>query len=155
MIVERLKHWLQRGTLTVLLEVALIAALGISLAHWTWVMLAPHAVAVSSIGDLSGAAQAAIPAVRRNLFGNAESPSSSAAAGSPSGIRLLGVVSRGAAGSGRAVFALEAGKPRTVEAGAAISQGHVLKEVHADHVVIVRDGVDERLPLDRQGSRKR
>ena len=67
-----------------------------------------------------------------------------------SGIKLLGVLSRGAAGAGRAIFALDTGKPKTVEAGSQIVGGFVLKEVHADYVLVARNGLIERMKLDRR-----
>ena len=154
-MMDRFRNWFRRGAWSVLVELALIVALGASLAHWTWVALAPRAVAASGVAD-PGAAGNAIPAIRRNLFGAAQAGKGSpvADASSSSKIRLLGVLSRGAAGSGRAIFALEAGRPKTVEAGSQIVQGYVLKEVHSDHVLIARDGAIERLKLDRRATAK-
>ena len=154
-MIDRLRTWARRGAWSVFLELVLIVALGISLAHWTWVALAPHAVAVSALANPIGA-ERAVPAIRRHLFGAAQAGKGSpvADASSSSKIRLLGVLSRGAAGSGRAIFALEAGRPKTVEAGSQIVQGYVLKEVHSDHVLIARDGAIERLKLDRRATAK-
>ena len=155
-MIERFRNWLRRGAWPVLLELALVIALGASLAHWTWVALAPRAVAASALDDPAGAGRAAVPAIKRNLFGVAQAGKGSGVAdASPtSRIRLLGVLSRGGAGTGRAIFALETGKPKTVEAGSQIVQGYVLREVQADHVLVARDGVIERLKLDRRTAAK-
>ncbi len=147
----RLGTWLRQGGWISLLEIALIAALGISLAHWTWVFLTPRAIAASAVAAQLEAQRAA-PSLKRNLFGVAqEGKTTPVADASPaSGIRLLGILSRGAKGGGRAIFTLENGKPKTVESGSQIATGLVLKEVHADHVLIARNGSIERMKLDRR-----
>jgi len=134
-----------------LLELVLIAALGISLAHWTWVALAPRAVAASALSS-QPEAQRLGATLKRNLFGAAqEATAAPVAEASPaSRIKLLGVLSRGVAGTGRAIFALDTGKPKTVEAGSQIVPGFVLKEVHSDYVLVARDGSIERMKLDRR-----
>ncbi len=137
-----------------MLELLLVAALGISLAHWTWVALTPRGVAASALGSQLDAQRAA-PVAKRNLFGAAQVGKAAPAvvdASPTSRIKLLGIISRGVPGSGRATFALEAGKPRTVEAGSQIVPGLELKEVHADHVLVARGGSIERMKLDRRGA---
>lgn len=142
-------------SLSTALEVVLLIAFGVSLAHWTWTIVAPWPVAESPLNDRVGA-ERRIPAVRRNLFGMAEEGRGPAAdVARVSNIRLLGVISLGTAGSGRAILALESGKPKTVEAGAPIAPGYVLKEVHADQVLISRAGNIEWLKLDRRGPVKK
>ena len=138
-----------------MLELALIAALGISLAHWTWVAFAPRAVASSALSS-QPEAQRLGPAFKQGLFGMAQAGKSApvAEASPASGIKLLGVLSRGVAGTGRAIFALDSGRPKTVEAGAQIAQGFVLKEVHSDYVLVLRNGSVERMKLDRRVATK-
>ncbi len=151
----RLKGWLHRGGWIPLVEFALIAALGISLAHWTWVVLTPRAIAASAMeGQLD--AQRAAPMPRRNLFGVAQEGRAVAVvdASPTSGIRLLGILSRGVEAGGRAIFALETGKPKTVEAGSQVVPGLVLKEVHADYVLVARNGSIERMKLDRRTAKR-
>lgn len=155
MSIDRLRNWFRRGAWIPLLELALVAALGVTLAHWTWVALAPAAVAASSLVGPSSAAPGVAP-VRRNLFGAAQEGKGPAVidASPASRIKLLGVLSRGAAGSGRAIFALETGKAKTVEAGSQVVPGLVLKEVHEDHVLVARNGTVERMKLDRRAAAK-
>jgi len=138
-----------------LLELMLIAALGISLAHWTWVALAPRAVAASALSS-QPATQRFSAAVKRDLFGVAQEGKATPVfeASPASRIRLLGVLSRGVAGAGRAIFALDAGKPKAVEAGSQIVHGFVLKEVHSDYVLVARNGSIERMKLDRRVATK-
>ena len=151
-MMARLKSWARRGAWPLLLEFALYIALGVSLAHWTWVAVAPRTLAASALGKQG--TELSVPEIRRNLFGAAQAGKGSpvADASPASKIRLLGVLSRGSAGAGRAIFALEAGRPRTVEAGTQIVPGYVLKEVRSDHVLVARDGVIERLKLDRRAA---
>lgn len=151
----RLKAWLRRGGWIPLVEIALIAALGISLAHWTWVVLTPRAISASPLASQL-AVQPAAPMIKRNLFGAAREGKSVAVvdASPSSGTRLLGILSRGAGAGGRAIFALETGKPKTVEAGSQIVPGLVLKEVHADYVLVARNGSIERMKLDRPSGKR-
>ena len=147
----RLQAWLRRAHWIPLVEFALIAALGISLAHWTWVALTPRVIAASALaGQLE--AQRAAPMLKRNLFGAAqEGKAIPVVDASPtSRIRLLGIISRGVEAGGRAIFVLETGKPKTVEAGSQVVPGLVLKEVHADYVLVARNGSIERMKLDRR-----
>lgn len=149
----RLKAWLRQGGWSPLVELVLVAALGITLAHWTWVALTPRAIAASAAaGGLE--TQRAAPMPKRNLFGVAQEGKAAAVvdASPTSRIRLLGIISRGAAAGGRAIFVLETGKPKTVEAGSQIVPGLVLKEVHADYVLVARSGSIERMRLDRRST---
>lgn len=154
-MMARRKNWFRRGGWSPLLELLLIAALGISLAHWTWVAFTPRAIAVSVLADQL-AAQRTATMVKRNLFGAAQGGKAPAVvdASPASRIKLLGIISRGVVGGGRAIFALETGKPKTVEAGAEVVPGLVLKEVHSDHVLVARSGSLERMKLDRRGVTK-
>lgn len=138
-----------------MLELLLIAVLGISLAHWTWVVLAPRTIAASSLAT-QFEAQPGAPQVKRNLFGVVQEGKASAVvdASPTSRIKLLGILSHGVAGGGRAIFALETGKPKTVEAGSQVVPGLVLQEVHSDYVLVARSGLVERMKLDRRGVTK-
>ncbi len=134
-----------------MLEFVLLAALSISLAHWTWAVLAPRPIAASSLTG-QFLAQRTASTIKRNLFGAAQEGKAAAVvdASPTSRIRLLGILSRGTVGGGRAIFALESGKPKTVEAGSQIVPGLVLKEVHTDNVLVARGGLIERMKLDRR-----
>ena len=152
-MIARIKDWLWRGGWSPLLDIALVAALAISLAYWTWVALTPRAVAAPAL-----ASQLDIPAsgpiVRRNLFGGAQngSPAATPDAAPAARLNLTGVVAPGAPGTGRAVFKLENGKPAIANVGEAVMPGVILKEVHPDHVVVARDGAFERITLDRRAA---
>lgn len=149
---ERLGNWFRAGRWADLLEFALLAALAVALAQWTWIALTPPAVAESApfgAGD-PGYAGAL---VKRNLFG-AGTPGllPQREAAPASSFRLLGVVTPGSAGKGRAIFALEGGVRRVANVGELLTAGVVLKEVHPDHAVVMREGAVERIDLDRRAA---
>jgi general secretion pathway protein C len=125
-----------------LLDLALAAALAVTLAWWTWALAAPAAVAASSYA--APAAPAAPGARLRNLFG-APAAATPAAAGP---LRLVGVAS-----PHQAIFASQGQRPRAARPGEEIVPGTILREVHRDHVVVERNGAVERLGLERDGRR--
>jgi general secretion pathway protein C len=124
------------------LDAALVAALAVTAAWWTWVLAAPAALAASSYAA-PAAPDAAAAARMRTLFG--VSRAAPAAAGP---LRLVGVVA-----PSRAVFALQGGKPRAARPGEEIVPGTILREVHRDQVVVERNGALERLGLERDARR--
>lgn len=124
------------------LDAALVAALAVTMAYWTWVLAAPAAVAASSY-SAPAAPDAAAAARMRALFG---APRAAPAAEGP--LRLAGVVA-----PSRAVFAVQGAKPRAARPGEEIVPGTILREVHRDHVVVERNGALERLGLERDARR--
>ena len=146
-MIGRLKNWLRGGAWYFLLDLALIAALAASLAHWTWVALTPRAIAASALTSRSDL-QRVTPTIKPHLFGAAQGAAAGAA--SASKVRLVGVLSPRVPGAGRAIFALENGKSRTAGAGETIASGLVLQEVHPDHVLVSRNGAIERVKLERR-----
>lgn len=146
-MIGRLKNWLGGGTLYFLLDLALIAAIAATLAHWTWVALTPRASAAPAVTKRTDMPAAAT--VKPHLFG--QGAAADGAFGSK--LRLVGVLSPGAQGGGRAIFALENGKSTTVATGGTITSGVVLREVHPDHVLVSHNGAIERFRLDRRARR--
>jgi general secretion pathway protein C len=146
------KNWLKGGAWSALIDLALIAALGVVLAHWTWAALAPRAVAAPQLApevDARGASGIAT----RYLFGATQG----AGAGNPKAVsaarlKLLGVVSIGGTGEGRAIVAVESGKAAVAAVGESVAASVILKEVHPDHVVLSRNGVSERIDLERRAT---
>jgi hypothetical protein len=145
------KEWLRRGEWTVLIELALVAALAAAAAHWTWIAIAPRTIASSTLSAVPEAAGAG-PMVRRELFGAAPGGAAGEAqsGGARSRLKLLGVLSPGSPGAGRAILALENAKPKTVAVGEALAPGVILEEVHRDHVLVSRGGVGEKVSLERR-----
>jgi hypothetical protein len=136
----RPKNWLRGGALFSLLEVALVAALAATAAYWTWALAAPAAVA-SSAHATPARADPDSAMLRQGLFGAPQR----AATGLK--LRLVGLAS-----PARAVFVLENGKSATARAGEAIAPGAVLRAVHPDHALVERNGVLERVALERRNA---
>lgn len=129
-----------RTAATSLVTVAALALLGLVLAYWTWTWFAPRPVPRAhpgaQAGDLTPAAY--------GLFGNAQQGRNGAAA-SGGTVKLLGVVAATGSRSGYAVLRLDAKRTTVVREGGEIEPGARLAEVHADHVVLERDGRRESL----------
>ena len=119
-----------------LANLAATALLGALLAYWSWVWFgpapAPRAPAALAAG---GAAHAA-----GTLFGTAKQGTAGSGA-----IRLLGVVAASAEGRGHAVLRLDGKQTVAILQGEDIGPGLRLAEVHADHVVLDRNGARESL----------
>ena len=139
-MIGRLKNWLVGGGVFLLLELALIAAAAALLAHWTWLALTPRAIGASAVE--SQVITKATP-VKANLFG------ASGVAETVSGSKLKLV---GLAAPTHAVFSLD-GKSRSASVGETIASGFVLREVHADYVVVSNNGTLERVKLERRARR--
>ena len=121
-----------------------VALLGLLLAYWTWVLLAPspepRAQATVVAGERMNAAN--------GLFGNAPRRETAAA---PTGIAisLLGVVAAGDGRSGYAVMQL-AGQSLAVREGEEVAPGIRLVAVDARQVMLERGGIRETLALPEQ-----
>lgn len=140
----RLKNWLEGDAVYFLLELSLVVALAVMLAHWTWTFAAP-----ASLAAPARAVQAANPKIHvpRGLFGGGNEPAGAETVASD--LRLVGVIS---GPGGRAMFKAKGAAPRVAGAGESVAPGILLKEVHADHVVLDKDGALERLKLDRRAA---
>lgn len=149
---NRLTHWILHEAWIVALELALVAALAISLAYWTWVAVSPAAVAAPSSANAM-AADRTEQVANRNLFGVASAGPSSAPRSAGTGLTVIGVFSGKRPGEGRAIIARQGSRPETVATGESIADGLALHEVHPDHVIVLRNGVPERVDLERRVSR--
>ena len=148
----RIESWFRASRLADALEFALLAALAVALAHWTWIALTPRAVAASALSGAGESGHAGVP-VRRNLFGvGVPGLLQQREAATGASLRLLGVIAPGSAGRGRAIFAAESGARRVVNAGELLAAGVVLKEVNPDHVVVTREGAVERIGFERRSA---
>ena len=145
-------HWMKNEAGIDLLELALVAALGVGLAQVTWLALAPRAA-----GAPSALAQSAQPqpgaAAARQVFGASGNASTTKRVVPATGLVLLGVLSSPEPGAGRAILGMQGSRPALVAAGEPIADGIELHEVHADHVIVLRQGVPERVELQRGASR--
>lgn len=140
-------HWIKHEAGIDLLELALVAALGFGLAHVTWLAMAPR-----TAGALSAVAHSAQPqpgaAAARQVFGTPSGESKRAV--TATGLVLLGVLSSPEPGAGRAILGMQGSRPALVAAGEPIADGIELHEVHADHVIVLRQGMPERIELERR-----
>ena len=119
---------------------AALLLLGLVLAYWTWVWFAPvpgsrAPAAADTVGRVTSAS---------GLFGSAQRSQNNAV---PTGIaiRLLGVVAAVAGKHGYAVIELDTREILAVREGDDIVPGVRLAEVHADHVILERNGTHETL----------
>jgi len=122
------------------LTLVAVALLGAVLAYWTWAWFAPRAEprleAAAAQGGSVAAAGAIFGAVPRNQ---------EAAAPTGIAIRLLGVVAASGGRLGHAVVQLEGKQILAVHEGEDVAPGIRLAEVHADHVILERNGARETL----------
>jgi len=125
-----------------LATLAALAFLGVVLAYWSWAWLAPPAVARAPAALAIGSATSS-----RNLFGSAKSTG----AVSSGALRLLGVVAAPEGRRGHAVLRLDAKRTVAVLQGEEVEPGLRLAEVHADGIVLERNGVRQTLALPEKG----
>ncbi len=120
--------------------------LGVLLARWSWILFAPHATATASISGQVVSVEAA------RLFGVAvvAAPAASAieVAALPN-VQLAGLFAANAGKTSFAVLIVD-GKQLGVALGDEVSNGLKLVEVHADHVILERAGVQHRVNLDTE-----
>jgi general secretion pathway protein C len=145
-------RWIKHEAWIDLLELALVAALGVGLAQVTWLALAPRPAGAPSALAQGSQPQPGAHAARR-VFGVPSGDPSAKRANPASGLVLLGVVSSPEPGAGRAILGMQGSRPATVAAGEPIADGIELREVHPDHVIVLRQGMPERIELQRGASR--
>jgi hypothetical protein len=150
---NRLTHWIVYEAWIVALELLLVAALAIALAYWTWVALSPATLAVPSAHARADADRPQ-PLANRNLFGDSQTGAATGARRTSVGLTLIGVFSGKRPGEGRAILAAQGGRPTSVAVGESFAGGVTLNEVHPDHVIVLRDGVPERVELERRVARQ-
>ncbi len=125
------------------LTIILIVALGLQLAWWGWHFLLPASTSVAS-NPSSGAAFDDITLARR-LFGGGDGAPAEASA---SDIRLKGVFAVDGVTLSAAVVNWS-GKDQAVGIDQELMKGATLAEVHADHIIVARNGGRERIELDK------
>ncbi len=139
---QRALQWLANA-----LTALLVIALGLQLAWWTWQVLVPS-------WRTSVVATPAAPSVPlslgRQLFGDMDGVVSAASAPAQvnSSVRLRGVFAVDGKTLSAAVVNL-GGRDKTIHLNQEFAAGVKLVEVQGEHIVISRDGVRERIDLDR------
>jgi len=129
---------------------AALALLGVVLAYWTWAWLAP--APAPRAPDAAVEASGRAPSSAAGLFRNARVGPGAASAASGT-VRLLGVVAASGNRPGHAVLRLDAKKTVAVPQGEDIEPGLRLAEVHADYVVLERNGARETLAWPEKGAK--
>jgi general secretion pathway protein C len=127
----------------VALTTILVVALGLQLAWWGWHFLLPAPTIIAS-NPSTGAASDDISLARR-LFGGGDGAPAEASA---SDIRLKGVFAVDGVTLSAAVVNWS-GKDQAVRMGQELMKGATLAEVHADHIIVARNGGRERIELDK------
>lgn len=130
-----------------LLTLILVVALGVQVAWWGWYFLKPKSsietdVISSTSVDLSAA---------RQLFGEVATTSpATAQADSNTGIRLKGVYAVDGKTLSAAVINT-GGRDTSVRLNEKITDAITLVDVKADHIIISRAGVREKVEIERSG----
>ncbi len=116
---------------------------GVLLARWTWILFAPHTLAV-----LPPKPEIAVEASAA-LFGVAATSGAAAATvgATVTNVHLLGVFS---GKQGFAVFKLDEKSQHGVALGEEVSPGNKLVEVADDHVLIEHNGARQRVNLENK-----
>lgn len=135
-----------------LLNLALIALLGWQLAQWTWLFFTPNppAAAPANRADLNPGSL--LETIRSaHLFNRtATGNQSSAAANTPLNIKLTGVFAANGKKSAAAIIDTGEKNKSAFSVGDAVLPDVMLDEVHADHVILKRGGMRERLLLEQK-----
>ena len=126
------------------LTAILVAALGLQVAWWGWHFLLPPTSSIAS-NPSTGAASEDISLARRLFGGSDAAPTAEA---NSSDIRLKGVFAVDGVTLSAAV-ANWSGKDQAVRMGQELMKGATLAEVHADYIIVARNGGRERIELDK------
>jgi general secretion pathway protein C len=125
------------------LTVILIVALGLQLAWWGWHFLLPAPTSITSNPNTDAGLDDITLA--RRLFGGGDGAPVEASA---SDIRLKGVFAVDGVTLSAAVVNWT-GKDQAVRMGQELMKGATLAEVHADYIIVARNGGRERIELDK------
>jgi len=136
----------ERNIAGTFLVIALVLVLAWQLAYWTWTFLTPG----SSAARLPAREAAVDLAAAARLFGGTATGGPAVAGGS--GLRLKGVVAPTPGTAASAIFSTGSGRDLSVFIGNEVQPGLKLAQVHPDHVIVSRAGVDERVDLDARRS---
>jgi len=141
---QRQSGWL------IILEAVLILLFLLELLLFSWVIITPAAPPASRIVQRLHTVE---PAERKEMFRSfdpffpAETGSGSQSGPNMQPVRLFGIHLSKTSGLSSAVMATAEGAQHSYAVGDEVTPGVVLKQVAVDHVVISRDGRDEKLVL--------
>lgn len=135
-------------SIAVLALVLVLAGSGWRLAMWTWRVLTPTATVAAL--DLQGDVNLSLVG-SRPWFGKIPTGPAAEARPKATGVvlQLVGVFAGG--GKPAAIMVVGSALPLPFVQGETITDGIVLKSIHPDHVLVVRDGLEERVNLPAKG----
>jgi hypothetical protein len=116
-------------------------ALGVLLARWSWILFAPHATTTIPAPERKPATEAG------RLFGVAVADAAPVQGVTLPNVALVGVFATDSKRPGFAVLQMD-GKQVGVVAGGVVAPGTKLQEIHSDHVLLERGGVQQRVNLE-------
>lgn len=118
--------------------------LGVLLAKWFWIFLAPQATFSAAVPERAAGLEAGL------LFGVAVSTEAASEGVALPNVQLLGVFAAGAGKKGFAVLKLADNRQMGVAVGEEVAAGTKLVDVQADHVLLERAGVQQRVNLENK-----
>ena len=118
--------------------------LGVLLAKWLWVLFAPPAIYTAAVPERAAGQEAG------QLFGVALVTEAASQGVALPNVQLLGVFAANAGKPGFAVLKLDNSRQMGIAEGEQVAAGTRLTEVHADHVVLERAGVQQRVNLENK-----
>ncbi len=136
--------------LVYLIILAALALLGGVLLYWTRLWFIPHPQPNFESGTRADVEAAEDVSGVSDLFGIAQREQSSIAVPVGPEVRLFGVVAASGHGRGYAILQVDGRETLAVREGENIAPGLQLAEVHAEYIVLERDGMRETLVLQRQ-----
>lgn len=118
--------------------------LGVLLAKWFWILFAPNAIYTSAVPERTAGQEAG------QLFGVAVVTETASQGVALPNIQLLGVFTASAGKPGFAVLKLDNGRQMGIAEGEEVAAGTKLIKVHADHVILERAGLQQRVELENK-----
>lgn len=137
-----------------LLNILLVSVLAIFMAYWSWqiwLLSTPAEDATPEVAAetiVSPSFQPSAAGLRTHWFdGGADDKGPSK---SPSSLRLIGLFSASDGRPSHAMISANGAAAQTLPVGARLASGEKVEKIYPDHLVLSRDGVTERLDLDRK-----
>ena len=116
--------------------------LAVLLANWTWILFAPQATFTSAFPDRAAEIEAG------QLFGVGTTNEVATPGVALPNVQLLGVFASSANKTGFAVLKLDSNRQLGVAEGEEVAPGTILMAVNADHILLERAGIQQRVNLE-------
>ena len=118
--------------------------LGVLLAKWLWILFAPQALFTSDIPERAAGVEAG------QLFGVVASAEEVVQGVALPNVQLLGVFAASAGKPGFAILKLDGNRQKGLVEGEEVAPGTILVAVNADHVLLERAGVQQKVSLENK-----